>query len=354
MKIFLAQLLICGLSLADYAGDQYQPDRQNQPTWWKRQGKNWSMQQRNDQESGNRNNWNNDRNSMNWAGKRNNRGGQWNTNNQQQPTSFWDQKMMGLPKRLANVFGYEMKQPYYYNSCSKPDYKMPIKVTMYVRMLGPVCTKSNTMKMQVTFRESYYDKRLKNLVEPYGVKDYITLVGEDVSMIWTPDTFFRNSVEEEFMGSMQPNQYARIYPSGKVLLSRRISLKNACPYMEEKFMAGSVFNCSLAVASYGYKTDDLHYMADNEHDSEEYVPSFDHHDVQDGATTCATCDDDVTRMNKKNKSLKMTRYATAFLGKYNDQVVHLQDTTVEEETVETSTGHYSVLKFNFALKPSNP
>jgi len=340
MRIVLAQLLICGLAFAEYAGhdNQYQPDRYN---WWNRQSKNWNMQ-RFDQESGNnRNNlnqdWaNNDRNSMNWE-KRN------RVRDNQQQASFWDQKMMGLPKRLANAFGYEMKQPYYYNSCSKPDYKMPIKVTMYVRMLGPVCTKSNTMDMQVTFRESYYDKRLKNLVEPYGARDYITLVGEDVNMIWTPDTFFRNSVEEEFMGSMKPNQYARIYPSGKVLLSRRVSLKNACPYMEDKFMAGSVVNCSLAIASYGYENDEMYYMVDNEHDSEEYM---DHHDGRRN--------DNEDGEDDENKSLRMTHYATAFLGKYKDQAVHLEDSTVEEDTVETSTGHYSVLKYNFALKPAAP
>jgi len=226
---------------------------------------------------------------------------------------------MGLNKKLANVFGYEMKQPYYYNPATKPDYKVPVKVSMYVRMLGPVHVEQNFLDMQVTYRESYYDKRLKNLVQPFGARDYVTLTGEDVYMLWTPDTFFRNSFDEEFMGSIKPNQYARVYPDGKVLLSRRINLKAACPHMEEKLVSNEKANCTLTVASYGYKMDDMEYMVEDDHD----------------------------------EAVKLMEHATAFLGKHNDLPISIEGHDYTEDVVETATGKYSVLHFNFALMTKN-
>lgn len=231
--------------------------------------------------------------------------------------SFREKKLAGLPVKLANVFGYETEQPFYYNSGIKPDHKVGIKVSMFVRMLGPICTKYNVMDMQVTFRETYYDKRLKNLVESFGANDFVTLAGDDVSMIWTPDTFFRHSTEEKYMGSIKPNVYARIYPDGKILISRRISLKLACPHLEKKLAANQSANCTMEIASYGYQMEDLFYMPDG------------------------------------TEPMKMTDMATTFLGKFNELPISYEGHRVEEETVETSTGKYSVLKFHFTFMAKN-
>lgn len=293
MKVFLALVFVCGLALAE-------PGHYNQ---------NYGQQRHHA-----RNPWNRDARQQQQFGQESQ---QWdNQGYGQQKMSFWDQKMMGFNKKLANVFGYEMKQPYYYNPSTKPDFKVPVKVSLYVRMLGPVHVEQNYLDMQLTYRESYFDKRLKNLVQPFGDSDYVTLTGEDVYMLWTPDTFFRNSIDEEFMGSIKPNQYARVYPSGKVLLSRRINLKVACPHLETKLAANEPAKCSLTVASYGYKMDDLHYMVEED-------------------------------------PLKLAEHATAFLGKYNDVPIAIEGNEWEDDEVETATGKYSVLHFNFTLMAKN-
>ena len=40
--------------------------------------------------------------------------------------------------------------------------------------------------------------------------------------IWTPDTFFRNSVDVKVHDLPSPNAYARVEPDGSVTLSRRL------------------------------------------------------------------------------------------------------------------------------------
>ena len=40
--------------------------------------------------------------------------------------------------------------------------------------------------------------------------------------IWTPDTFFRNSVDVKAHNLPSPNAYARVEPDGKVTLSNRL------------------------------------------------------------------------------------------------------------------------------------
>ena len=41
--------------------------------------------------------------------------------------------------------------------------------------------------------------------------------------IWTPDTFFRNSVDVKAHDLPTPNAYARVEPDGSVTLSNRLS-----------------------------------------------------------------------------------------------------------------------------------
>ena len=40
--------------------------------------------------------------------------------------------------------------------------------------------------------------------------------------IWTPDTFFRNSVDVKAHDLPTPNAYARVEPNGRVTLSNRL------------------------------------------------------------------------------------------------------------------------------------
>jgi len=132
-----------------------------------------------------------------------------------------------------------------------------------VRRLGPACTHKNVLDMQLTYREVFYDERLVGQV-PAGGLGYATLIGEDVKKIWTPDTFFRNSIDSHVSGAITPNSYARIYPDGYVKVSRRVELKTACPNLKADLLAGEGASCPLGIASYGYQAQDLTYKLDDE------------------------------------------------------------------------------------------
>ena len=43
-------------------------------------------------------------------------------------------------------------------------------------------------------------------------------------LIWTPDTFFRNSVDVKAHDLPTPNAYARVAPNGEVTLSNRLCI----------------------------------------------------------------------------------------------------------------------------------
>ena len=105
-----------------------------------------------------------------------------------------------------------------------------------------------TVDLQVTFRERFDDKRFAGLTTDDPEK-HLTLTGRDVEKIWTPDTFFRNSMEEEIMGGLQPNTYARIYGTGKVQTSRRMKIKLFCPELGALLERNGNASCPLDVAS---------------------------------------------------------------------------------------------------------
>jgi len=100
------------------------------------------------------------------------------------------------------------------------------------------------LDLQLTFRETFVDERLAGHAHPEG-RGYVTLIGSDVAKIWTPDTFVRNSTESHVAGAIQPNVYARIYPDGKVKVSRRLNLKVACPDVKAQLLSGNGAVCPI-------------------------------------------------------------------------------------------------------------
>ena len=84
-----------------------------------------------------------------------------------------------------------------------------------------------TYRAQVTFRQEYVDSRLAFSTD--DPEDYITLTGEEAKSVWRPDTFIRNERSTTFHDAMEPNEYARIYPDGRVLTSQRVTFALSCP-----------------------------------------------------------------------------------------------------------------------------
>ena len=79
--------------------------------------------------------------------------------------------------------------------------------------------------MQITLRQQWNDPRLK-FAAPKTASDlkYLTFSREEKTNfpIWVPDTFFRNDKVARTHQVTVPNEYARIFKNGDVLVSQRL------------------------------------------------------------------------------------------------------------------------------------
>jgi len=234
----------------------------------------------------------------------------------QQQFGFNQQQAFGMnnkwPMFLFELFGLNWG----YSKYQKPEGHTQVMTNMYVRKVGPMCIKENTVDMQVTVRETFRDQRLSGF-PMQNASGFVTLTGKDVEWIWTPDTFFRNSKSEHILGGCQsPNIYARITPFGEITVSRRMNLKMWCPKLGENLKASGKAKCFMEMASYGYKKQDMEYV---------------------GSLT----------------QTKLDKHAKMVMGDLDDGKKYEFDESsmnfVKEDAV-TSTGKYSVLKFEFMLK----
>merc|ERR1712168_1426379 len=159
--------------------------------------------------------------------------------------------------RLGDHLGQLLnKDQDHYHPSLKPDGQVIVDTMLKVRSIGPIDPKAKTLTLVLTHREKFIDSRLAD----EGRSEMATLVGKDCDLIWTPDTFFRSSVEEEVIGGIKPNCLARVWPNGDVLVSRRIKLKSLTK--QENLQPPSTV--TLGLASYGYTTDDVTYTGSAE------------------------------------------------------------------------------------------
>jgi len=96
----------------------------------------------------------------------------------------------------------------------------------------------------VTLRQVFNDTRLAFNAN----MEFITLTGEDVDAIWTPDTFIRNERKVIFHDGLKPNNFARVYPNGNVVISQRVTLDLSCPGLKDFETTGKA-TCSMDIAS---------------------------------------------------------------------------------------------------------
>jgi len=171
--------------------------------------------------------------------------------------------VIDLPHSLAEILHQHEGHHGLYNPSVKPDGQVKVNMTMFIQRLGRLYTDKNELDLQLTYRENFIDQRLAGHAHPEG-KGYVNLIGNDVAKIWTPDTFIRNSIESHVAGAIKPNAYARIYPDGKVRVSRRLDLKVVCPDVKAQLLSGNEAVCPIGFASYGYEETDLEYSLNDE------------------------------------------------------------------------------------------
>lgn len=123
-----------------------------------------------------------------------------------------------------------------------------VKVNILVRKIINICSKNQEITVQLTLRQKYNDPRLNFQRESALI--YIPIT--DANLIWQPDLFFSNGLESKIHNDLKPNQLVRIYSTGDVLLSTRITATLSCPMNFRRFPFDTQ-QCNLMIASCKFK-----------------------------------------------------------------------------------------------------
>uniref|UniRef100_A0AC35TXW9 Neur_chan_LBD domain-containing protein n=1 Tax=Rhabditophanes sp. KR3021 TaxID=114890 RepID=A0AC35TXW9_9BILA len=133
-----------------------------------------------------------------------------------------------------------------------------VKISIYVRYISNINEMSNEYSMQITFRQSWIDSRLRfdNNDTLFNPPNYFVLNKDD--FLWKPDFFFANEISGHKHSIDQPNKLVRVYKDGTVLISQRISLVLSSPYNLINFPLDHQM-IYLDIASYAHTIDDIHF-----------------------------------------------------------------------------------------------
>ncbi|XP_015824591.3 gamma-aminobutyric acid receptor subunit alpha-2 [Nothobranchius furzeri] len=180
-----------------------------------------------------------------------------------------------------------------------------VSTDIYVPSFGPVSDTDMEYTVDVFFRQSWEDERLKF----HGPMDTLPLNNLMASKIWTPDTFFHNGKKSVAHNMTMPNKLLRINEDGTLLYTMRLTVQVECPMHLEDFPMDS-HSCPLKFGSYAYTKTEVSYI------------------WLRGASQSVVVAADGSRLNQY------------------DLVGH----SVGNETIKSSTGEYTVMTAHFHLK----
>ncbi|KAI4804377.1 hypothetical protein KUCAC02_026007 [Chaenocephalus aceratus] len=92
-----------------------------------------------------------------------------------------------------------------------------VKTDIYVTSFGPVSDTDMEYTIDVFFRQSWKDERLKF----HGPMNTLPLNNLMASKIWTPDTFFHNGKKSVAHNMTMPNKLLRLMEDGTLLYTMR-------------------------------------------------------------------------------------------------------------------------------------
>ncbi|KAK1175573.1 gamma-aminobutyric acid receptor subunit alpha-6-like [Acipenser oxyrinchus oxyrinchus] len=144
-----------------------------------------------------------------------------------------------------------------YDNRLRPGFGGPVtvvKTDIYVTSFGPVSDVEMEYTMDVFFRQTWVDKRLKY----EGPIEILRLNNLMVTKVWTPDTFFRNGKKSVSHNMTAPNKLFRIMKNGTILYTMRLTISAECPMRLVDFpMDGHA--CPLKFGSYAYPKTEMIY-----------------------------------------------------------------------------------------------
>ncbi|KAF4105102.1 gamma-aminobutyric acid receptor subunit alpha-4 [Onychostoma macrolepis] len=144
-----------------------------------------------------------------------------------------------------------------YDNRLRPGFGGPVtevKTDIYVTSFGPVSDVEMEYTMDVFFRQTWVDRRLKY----DGPVEILRLNNLMVTKVWTPDTFFRNGKRSVAHNMTAPNRLFRIMKNGTILYTMRLTIIAECPMRLVNFpMDGH--SCPLKFGSYAYPMTEMIY-----------------------------------------------------------------------------------------------
>ncbi|VDL77081.1 unnamed protein product [Nippostrongylus brasiliensis] len=102
----------------------------------------------------------------------------------------------------------------------------------YIFSISKIDNVNMEYSVQLTFRESWMDDRLKYGVKGDELPDFLILTAGQ--QIWMPDSFFQNEKHAYKHMIDKPNVLIRVHKDGTILYSVRISLVLSCPMHLQK------------------------------------------------------------------------------------------------------------------------
>ncbi|XP_031747776.1 gamma-aminobutyric acid receptor subunit alpha-3 isoform X2 [Xenopus tropicalis] len=180
-----------------------------------------------------------------------------------------------------------------------------VKTDIYVTSFGPVSDTDMEYTIDVFFRQSWLDERLK-FDGPIRTLPLNNLLA---SKIWTPDTFFHNGKKSVAHNMTTPNKLLRLIDNGTLLYTMRLTIHAECTMHLEDFPM-DVHACPLKFGSYAYPKTEVVYSWTN------------------GSNKSVAVAPDGSRLNQYD----------------------LLGVAVGTETIRSSTGEYIVMTTHFHLK----
>ncbi|GAB6033168.1 hypothetical protein CHUAL_012774 [Chamberlinius hualienensis] len=127
---------------------------------------------------------------------------------------------------------------------------------MYILSISSVSEIQMDFTMDFYFRQFWKDERLA-----YGFAhgiESLSVGAELTEKIWVPDTFFVNEKSAYFHMATTSNSFLRIFPTGEILRSIRLTVTAGCPMNLQYFPMDRQL-CTIEIESFGYTMRDIRY-----------------------------------------------------------------------------------------------
>uniref|UniRef100_A0A0N4WAR0 Neur_chan_LBD domain-containing protein n=1 Tax=Haemonchus placei TaxID=6290 RepID=A0A0N4WAR0_HAEPC len=135
-----------------------------------------------------------------------------------------------------------------------------VEVSVVVSNIRAVSEVTMDYALELFYRESWTDDRLKFNISLFKNKTKLALHESYTNFLWFPDTFVPNAIASKNpqRNSISHRSLLRLESNGQLLYSRRISLVCECT-MDLTLFPFDKQLCKLGIESYGYTADQVTY-----------------------------------------------------------------------------------------------